>query len=415
MSLFFTSYARADNDNSLLAKAAEDLRKRVRAKLGAASVEDVGFFDTRDIKTGAEWQQILGEALRSARVLVCMCSPTYFNSEYCAKEFEVFRLRRQQAGAAFANRGVIIPVIWEAGPMPASLSKYQYKDTGQNDAGQSEDYKSSGLSSLRRVKGQRGRYAAIIEALADDIKNAIQSVPVLPPYPQSVVFDTLPRSFHNPEDKGGGLALAVIHPLGPGWSPAGDGLSIARTIETVASPLKLPWREILVDATWTAKLAEVKERREALVVVTDAATATAAASRPVLEALDQAALPFRALLVGSSGAPMDTGAVASQPAAVAAAPVLPTMASKPTGAAETLRVLLPNLSQASPGVLTFPLDNVKALNDRLTESIARLMIVQTETAPAARVDSPALVESAKQQGIAVHTRPTVSGPSEVRS
>src|SRR5262245_2894430 len=114
--VFFTSYARLDSNKfSKLDRVVEELRERVRSKLGAKAAQDVGFFDTQDIQTGADWERVLGTALRHARILVCMCSPTYFNSEFCAKEFEVFRRRLQDAADAFKDVRVILPVLWDVG------------------------------------------------------------------------------------------------------------------------------------------------------------------------------------------------------------------------------------------------------------------------------------------------------------
>src|SRR5690349_13388755 len=114
--VFFASYAGLDNDKDQLRNVIVELRKSVRSKLGATDVDEVGFiYQAGSIKTGQDWQNELGEAIRHANVLVCFCSNTYFNSEYCANEFEVFRKRLNAFGAAGAELLAIIPVIWDVG------------------------------------------------------------------------------------------------------------------------------------------------------------------------------------------------------------------------------------------------------------------------------------------------------------
>ena len=235
---FFTSYARLDNNKySKLNAVVEGLKERVRAKLGARSTDQVAFFDTRAIKTGAEWEKFLGDALRRSRVLVCFCSPTYFNSPFCAKEFEVFRRRLERAGETYRDARVVLPVIWDIGSegiwLPQSIQKYQFTDKRFPDR-----YTMDGLCALKRVKGQRENYVKAIEVLADIITAA--SSLILPPWSDPIIFDQLPQSFHNPNTGPYNLAVIVLNEKGTQWVPAEDGIPVARTIEVVVSSLKVP-------------------------------------------------------------------------------------------------------------------------------------------------------------------------------
>jgi TIR domain len=129
--VFFTSYARPDNNKvSKLSKVVEELLERVRGKLGLpVKPEEVGFFDRTNIQTAKQWEEVLGSTLRT-RVIVCLCSPTYFNSAFCAKEFEIFRQRVEKGGDKLKDVPVIVPVIWErpSEPLeswvPKVVSKY---------------------------------------------------------------------------------------------------------------------------------------------------------------------------------------------------------------------------------------------------------------------------------------------------
>ena len=74
-----------------------------------------GFIDRSDIRQGEEWPEALAEALRTAQTLVCLYSPSYFESDYCGKEMQVFLERRASyirstPGKPPAN---IIAVAWQ--------------------------------------------------------------------------------------------------------------------------------------------------------------------------------------------------------------------------------------------------------------------------------------------------------------
>src|SRR5687768_10063047 len=116
--IFFTSYARLDNRDGKLAKAIDAIKDRVIAKTGEAATV---FFDTTDLKNGIEWEQALGDALKEIRVVVCLCSPSYLKSAFCAKEFEIFR-RRVDADAK--NTVAIIPVVWEPVALPEVIRRF---------------------------------------------------------------------------------------------------------------------------------------------------------------------------------------------------------------------------------------------------------------------------------------------------
>src|SRR3954468_18823863 len=95
---FFLSYARRDalSNNPYLKKFYKDLALAVgsaAALNSSVEVSDIGFIDNQGIETGDNWRETLAEALQTSRVLVCLFSRSYFNSEFCGKEFHAFSLR----------------------------------------------------------------------------------------------------------------------------------------------------------------------------------------------------------------------------------------------------------------------------------------------------------------------------------
>src|SRR4051812_8552353 len=114
--VFFASYARCDDNKfSRMRSVIELLEERVRSLRGGASTQ-IAFVDVASIQTGDEWQKRLSSAVHEAYVLVCMMSASYFSSEWCAREFAIFRRRLELLGAGAP--GVIIPVIWDIGTIP---------------------------------------------------------------------------------------------------------------------------------------------------------------------------------------------------------------------------------------------------------------------------------------------------------
>ena len=63
------------------------LNSRVRHLSGLPSD---GFMAPFSIQSGNEWKEDLIDALQASAALVCLYSPSYFGSEYCGKEMQVF-------------------------------------------------------------------------------------------------------------------------------------------------------------------------------------------------------------------------------------------------------------------------------------------------------------------------------------
>ena len=88
----FTSYAQADREK-YLERFVDDLREQIGSHLGLADRTRIVFFDRDDLKAGDEWSSTIVEALRNAKVLVCLMSPTYLGREWCGRELEIFLSR----------------------------------------------------------------------------------------------------------------------------------------------------------------------------------------------------------------------------------------------------------------------------------------------------------------------------------
>src|SRR5258708_32870110 len=95
--VFFFSYARGDLDpkgpEDVLVKFYNALDRQIRELLGERDLEP-GFRD-QTIPNGNKWPDTIATALTTCKLLVAMYSPSFFNSDYCGKEWAVFSTRRK--------------------------------------------------------------------------------------------------------------------------------------------------------------------------------------------------------------------------------------------------------------------------------------------------------------------------------
>src|SRR5215212_3570126 len=286
---FFTSYARLDDDKELLSEAVAELKKRVEAKIGYP-IEI--FFDIQELPNGVKWTPALANALRETGIIVCLCSPSYMNSPFCAKEFEVFRMR--VSAAAEEHRVAIIPVVWEPVPMPAAICEFHQP----RDKGFPDDYYVAGLRQLKRLKSQDENFVKAIDAIAETIKKADDVPAKLPPWPDPVKWSDLTDSLHHPESGPYGIALTVLHDKTSQWVIA-KRASVWKLVEKAAGALKVGWQEVpAVDAKFAAELATAEKKRLVSLLVVDRDDAAKPPWRQMLAAAGKGKHRNVAVLVG---------------------------------------------------------------------------------------------------------------------
>jgi hypothetical protein len=67
------------------------------------------FFD-ENVHAGGKWPEQLRAALRRTKILVAVCSPKYFQNEWCLAEWHSMARREELVG--MASRSLIYPVIY---------------------------------------------------------------------------------------------------------------------------------------------------------------------------------------------------------------------------------------------------------------------------------------------------------------
>lgn len=115
MPRLFLSYNHEDDgDDGLVDQLIRDLTDEIRRSVGW-SRSDIFYRDV-DVEAGREWPLELVTALRECHVFVPLLSPQYFDSEYCGKEWGLFRRRidEHRRRNATGPMEMIVPVLWEA-------------------------------------------------------------------------------------------------------------------------------------------------------------------------------------------------------------------------------------------------------------------------------------------------------------
>jgi FxsC-like protein len=187
---FFLSYARGDDDQ-FVEQFYHDLSGEVRNFAGLSPDEEVGFFDAHSIEWGAPWSTRLVEALSSCRSFLALCSPRYFLSEPCGKEWAFFadRLRHHEQ-ATTQQLSALIPVVWLPSRRMHPLAQaVQYHTEELGDV-----YRRDGMRQLIRLQRNRDAYLHSISLLARRIvENAETSQ--MPPSRVKADFHQLHNAF----------------------------------------------------------------------------------------------------------------------------------------------------------------------------------------------------------------------------
>lgn len=377
--VFFTSYARLDNDDEALSDVVKMLVSRVKKKFG----EEVdSFFDTEALENGADWQKRLGAALREMRVMICMCSPGYLKSAFCAKELAVFRARLEDAGP---DAGVaILPLIWEPTPLPQTIGRLHQAKDPRFPA----DYVLVGLWKYSQLKAQQDNFIEIVDAIAADI-HAAYTKSKLQPWPKEVDYDELPDSFDDPHREPYGAALTVLDEKKSRWKPGNVDATVGAIFDDVARVLTLCWRDVPIDAAkLLVHLKEAARERQAVIFVVDWRRTTEPPWDQLLTAIDDSGETNFAVLVGRKKEEI--------PAA--------------TDAPRELQKILPVSTAAGAHHAFFPLDDQEACRNALTAAVTAVRLAMVKADQAANVVSDDLRDEARSNGIDVDRIAPLTGP-----
>jgi FxsC-like protein len=197
---FFLSYARG-GDDVYVQEFFNDLCDEIRVLEGLSSSDEVGFFDKGNIQPGHAWSQTLVEALSQCQSFLALCSPAYFLSEPCGKEWAIFqeRSRRFQERTGH-NRSALIPLRWlPSRTMPEAAQVLQYVQEPSRGNSLSEPYRERGLRQLLRIQRNRDDYLEFVTTVAERVVDTVLRAQ-LPAATERVEFEGVPSAFHRPSN-----------------------------------------------------------------------------------------------------------------------------------------------------------------------------------------------------------------------
>ncbi|MEO7991402.1 MAG: toll/interleukin-1 receptor domain-containing protein [Chryseolinea sp.] len=115
------------------------------------------FIDKSEIKNGSDWQIAIKQAVAHSKMMVAICTPTYFRrSEWCLREFTTMYYRAKKLGylTATKNSGLVQPLMRQmVSNLPLSIKAIQFLDYSQfNQVGPAFKQTSAYLEFQKRVE-----------------------------------------------------------------------------------------------------------------------------------------------------------------------------------------------------------------------------------------------------------------------
>jgi FxsC-like protein len=204
MPYFFFSYARGDLDNPgdndpYLTTFYHDIIQEIKPRIPRHRGE-IGFRDEESIQSGNYWSDALANALKTAKVFICIYSPYYFTRPWCGKEWTVFTSRidkyMENHPECETRPSLMIPVLWRHSdePFPTCANEIQFADY---DLGQT--YAKEGLHYIMKLSSAHGEeYQRFLIRLGDKIVQAVKEHP-LPEWEDLINFDSVKNAFEMTE------------------------------------------------------------------------------------------------------------------------------------------------------------------------------------------------------------------------
>lgn len=399
--MFFTSYSRLNakspEDRDRIHKLIRDVENSVEQKLGSALPQGA-FLDTTDIEAGDEWSYELSEAAATRPVAVCLYSPSYFNSDWCGREFQTFMNRRAMSRDT-PKPTAVIPVLWMKTPMAEAVGAFQTSD----DAFPSV-YAQVGLRQLMTLeRTYHDEYALVVEALSDRVVSALNgpSLPVLNAYDMKATASAwtsrnAPPAQAREARSVSKACFAYLASDGWHWTPyPSAGQKIGLLAQTLASRLNLQYVELDCAPNLPQELLKANASLSPTVIIGDPASITDPVIGDILRDYDQKFLINCGVLIPWTHAETDPAFQQSWQALAQLCPQK-TMAALPD---HEWRSIFSGLELESRAVTV--IENIRG----------RLLQKAMASTPPIRIDNASAEQTAAEQGIALGTTPVVTNVS----
>jgi hypothetical protein len=382
-SLVFTSYAQADREKHL-EKFMTEFWNKLGGFQGVPDKDErkkLVFFDRHSLSAGEEWNAEIIEALRHARVLICLMSHTYLCRPWCGRELQMFLQRHDelQLPAGIPAR-FIFPIWWQKPKKPRPLPKRldQWSWQGPNYPSR---YPDGGVQNLARKQLWKQFYE-MVDSLAEHVHETLDGAPQLPVGAVVAKIEEIANAFDEQQDFD--VRQLSLTTSGAAWQPGPMDPTVGKAADDVARRLEIFIRPIEQGMGLEAGLQKAQSERQIVLLVVEANLASPAA----LATVNRLALPNLAvLLVGPV-----TPALNAEAWLLGSGLQSGSLASAKAGG--LFRV-------AGPGMLAAEMQML------LDEARRRLSAVPD---PARAVDPHLMERLRTEQGIKVDVQPHLAGP-----
>ena len=261
----FTSYAQANREKHL-EKFIDEFSEQVGSLLGLADRTTIVFFDRNGVKAGDEWSPTIIDALRHAKILVCLMSPTYLGREWCGRELEMFLGR---LGKLHLPEGTsahfIFPIWWQMPvsprPLPAKLCKWHHRD-----AGFPPRYEALGVKGLAR-KALWQQFRVMADRLAELIVLTLNGDHHLPSGDPIADITEIANAFDEQQELD--VRLLALAPGGDAWQPGATDLTISKAAAQCAKRLQIFIRPLEMAAGIVAGIEKAQAEKQLVLLVVD--------------------------------------------------------------------------------------------------------------------------------------------------
>ena len=281
--LLFVSYSRLNvrhpQDAANIRRLVTDLEADLAQYPQIVGNDDVCFFDNTNIETGTDWNEELSDAAARSRVAVALFSPSYFNSVWCGREFQVF-LDRRRAVAGPTAPIAIVPVIWmRHNAVPDAASAFQDTDNAIPSAPFPADYRQMGLRQIMLLNSE-SQYTQTRIALGARILKVAQGAR-LPELANlnlrnyASAWEAPPGPAARPVSESVKKACFVfLSNSGWHWRPYAEQKPVGAMAQQITGDIGVQYEEIPCDAALRARLTDTNQRRIPTVLITDPSSVT---------------------------------------------------------------------------------------------------------------------------------------------
>ncbi|HZI49477.1 MAG TPA: FxsC protein [Pyrinomonadaceae bacterium] len=413
-SWFFFSYAREDQDDYLI-KFYTDLGKEIRLAT-QLDADEVGFLDQDSIELADRWTEKLSEALRTCKVMVSVCSPTYFGRPYCGKEFQVCLDRQASMRGPSTS---MFSVIWG---MPdtsvhPSMKKFQYTHRSLPPI-----YAKEGLRFMMKLAEYKDDYERFITRLAQAIVQAGTRHPL--PNLETLSLDSVPNAFatngqpcvtfqrnatysYVVANHGEIVTVPAKLPrdltkrygqLSRDWRPFYPNCtdSIGEIAMSATAGQKMFYKELPPDVQLVPSIQKAEKDREIVILLVDPLSIRVKSYREAMEKYDKINYENSAVLVAWNS-------------------LVKTKAERMKLKKEVSQTFKFRASSTKSVYYIDSISTHRDLRNTLAKTLVKLQNSLIESSDSEQpITRPALGKKARQRGIELRRQPIVSGPGDRR-